>query len=1464
MAWKPLAVGKLATVFVSVLLTGLVLLSGAATAQTFTRYNYTGKPLSLWAQNAPHNCPASVGNITATVDYYNSPTLYAKALCQVKGGTLESAALGWSNFIVNASGTVSYTYFFCSHLASPSQPDKIAYIYSGPLDQYDDATFGPGWCVYKNTTTPGTWSGPMSVGPAKMLGAESVGCPTEQAKAPSTLSGNPINAATGNKVQTETDVACASHTGLRLARTYNSQDTGVSAFGARWRDAWHRALVISGTTVTVTRADGRQDIFTKNGAVYTSDPDVTSVLKPVLNGTTITAYQLTTAADVTETYAPSGQLLSVTTRSGLTTTLAYSGNNLAKVTGPFGHVLSFTYTSGGQVATMTGPDGGVYTYSYDANFNLVSVTWPDKSVRKYVYENATFPNFLMGIIDENGVRYATYAYDTLGRAVSSQHAGVEKTTIAYTSATASTVTDPRGNARTYGLTTQFSVIKPASLAGPPLPELGGKTFTYDANGFIASRTDYNGRLTTYTHDARGNETSRVEASGTTLARTISTTWLPNFHLPAQITEPNRNTAFTYDGRGNLLTLKITAGALTRSVSYTYSAVGQKLTATDPRGNVTRYAYDAKGGLASVTDALGHVTNITSYDGNGRPLTILDPNGVTTSLTYDARGRLTSRTTGTLKTIYAYDKVGNLVKVTLPDAASLTYSYDSAHRLTGIADALGNHITYTLDAASNRTREEAFDSSGALARTRSYAYDAVNRLSQSLGAQGQTTAYSYDLQSNLTKIADPLNHQTSYAYDALNRVAQAIDPNGGATLYGYDVNDHLASVTDPRALKTAYTWDGLDDQTALTSPDTGITNITFDTAGNVATSTDARGKKTTYTYDALNRLTKAAFADGTSTVWLYDQGANGIGRLGKITDVTGSTAYSYDANGHVTKKIQTIGARTLTTSYGYDSGGRLASVTYPSGKQAVYAYDVAGRVGGVTLSGQTLVKSVTYTPFGNVSGWTAGNGAAYRRTIDLDGRITGLALPAGDTITLAYDTASRITGLTESALAAQTFGYDALDRLTNYKSGTATQTYTYDADGNRTSYATNGTSPVSLTYNVDKTSNRLLGIGGTWAGSFTYDSTGNMLSYQTPFAGYTFSYDARSRLTQSFVGAIGTPWLVNGLGQRVGQYGAGAPQFYFAYDEVGHLIGKYDASGAVHQQETVWLGDLPIAVLSPATQFYIAPDHLGAPHQITDATSKVAWLWSHDPFGKDDPSGTLSYDLRFPGQFFDQATHLHYNYFRDYDPRTGRYIESDPIGLAGGINTYGYVSGNPLTRIDPRGHEDVLGTFFQALLPAHTAAFSRSPIGGSTQAQLEYGNQVNSVRSFEANVVALAIVPGAPEARVEGAISSRLVCKGVDETTTLFRAVTTPELKSIQSLKAFSNPAGIEVKYFSTSLEGAQSYASQATSAFGDGPFTFVQTRIPTSSISPEMAVTVDRGIPTIVVPTEQLPSLSEPGILDLP
>jgi len=1041
-----------------------------------------------------------------------------------------------------------------------------------------------------------------------------------------------------------------------------------------------------------------------------------------MSGSAQIGWKFVTADDVIESYNLTGKLTSVTTRAGLVTTITYDASeNLNAVTGPFGHTLTFEYDTNKRVRQVTAPDGGVYNYAYDVTNNLSSVTYPNGLSRRYVYENTSFPSALTGIIDELGNRFATYSYDLVGRASSSEHAGgVERTTLIYNADGTTSATDARGNVHGYGFTSQFDLVKPTTVTGAPVSNAGGKAFTYDINGFIASRMDWNGNIAKYAHDARGNQTSRTEAFGTPLARTIATEWHPTFHLPNKITEPGRVTDFAYDTQGNLRSKTVTADAQTRSWSYTYNAFGQVKTATDPRGFITTYDYDAKGNLASVTNPLGHVTSFTDYDGAGRLLRAVDPNGTATTLTYDPLGRLTSRAVGGLNTRYYYDAVGNLQTIIKPDSSWLYFIYDAAHRLKQVYDPLGNHVVYTLDAASNRTKEELFDGTNVLKQTRSYDYDSVNRLSRTIGAQGQTTIYGYDSQGNLTSITDPLNHLTRFGFDALNRLAGATDPNGGVTSFGYEGLDHLTSVTDPRSLTTAYDVNGLDDQKSVTSPDTGTTTKTYDLAGNVLTTTDGRGAKTTYAYDALNRRTSATFADGSTTYWQYDQGANGKGRLTRILDATGSTSYTYDAVGHLTGKQQVVGVGVLNTLYGYDYAGRLSQITYPSGKRVGYAYDGAGRISGITVNGATLISGVGYHPFGGPNGWTQGNQLAFTRNFDLDGRVNWTLLSGIRFASYAFDAASRITASSESGLGNKTFDYDALDRLKTYAGPVAGQSFDYDASGNRVSaILLEGATTNSFTYSIAPTSNRLTSISGAWGEQFSYDAAGNTLTHNSPSGNYSFFYDARGRMAQARTGALAKNYWINGLGQRVLKVDpANASDLtYFAYDEAGHLIAEYSATGAVIE-ETVWLGDLPVATLLAGGTYYIAPDHLGAPHQITNASQKVVWLWDHDPFGAKAPSSSpgFVYNLRFPGQYYDAESGLNYNYFRNYDPKIGRYIESDPIGLAGGIDTYGYVGGNPILKIDPFGMGSSIGELLFGTTEAAAVVIGTQSIPNLTQLQ----------------------------------------------------------------------------------------------------------------------------------------------------
>ena len=211
------------------------------------------------------------------------------------------------------------------------------------------------------------------------------------------------------------------------------------------------------------------------------------------------------------------------------------------------------------------------------------------------------------------------------------------------------------------------------------------------------------------------------------------------------------------------------------------------------------------------------------------------------------------------------------------------------------------------------------------------------------------------------------------------------------------------------------------------------------------------------------------------------------------------------------------------------------------------------------------------------------------------------------MTLAYDAANRITGISETGLPAKSFGYDALDRLTGYTSGGTALTYHYDPDGNRTSLA----GSASVAYTIAAASNRLVVSKSGGTRSLGYDAAGDMTVDNRGVTILGYTYDASGRLVAAKTGAYTTLYTNDGLGQRATRSGYGASGIAgdlerFVYDEAGQLLGEYDGAGKAIE-ETVWLGDLPVAVLIPGKlPYYIAPDQLGAPHQIASAARSTVW------------------------------------------------------------------------------------------------------------------------------------------------------------------------------------------------------------------------------------------------------------------
>jgi len=1144
--------------------------------------------------------------------------------------------------------------------------------------------------------------------------------------------GNPINIATGNKFQREDDYVGTGPLPLRLTRYYNSLDIGHEGapFGIGWRHEYQRFVEYYGDggqpLALAYRADGKVLTFRQNGTAFAADTDVMARLAQDTSGWTFTDEN-----DAVEKYSSSGRLISITNRAGASVTMNYdTQGRLSSASDAFGRQLAFGYDGRGRISTVTDPSGRTYLYEYNANNAIAGVNYPDSTSRIYYYNEQAYTNFtdlpyaLTGIVDENGERYASFRYNSAGQVVSSAHVSngseVNIFTVAY-GTQSSTVTDPLGTNRVHtfqtiaGSSKSTGMSKPCNTCG-----VSASSISLDATtGQPTSKIDFRYVETTYQRNASNGrtdlETQRTEAAFTSDARTIKTTWHPNFRLPATVVEPaaggSKTTTLTYDTSGNLLQKQIvapkndgTGGTITRSWSWTYTTFGRVLTVTDPTNRVTTYTYypdsdsdvGRRGNLQTITNPVGHVTQLTSYAASGLPLTVVDPNGLTTNLQYDLRDHLTSRTVGGESTSYVYDGVGQLLTLTLPDASTLNYTYDTAHRLTEIRDGLGNRIAYTLDAAGNRRQESVYDTSGALARTRSAVYDELNRLSQSIGALNQTTAYIYDGNGNRTSITDPLNHTTTNTYDAFNRLTAVLDPGNARVQYDYDTANNLTRVTDPRGIATAYTYDGLGNRIRLDSPDTGTTTSSYDLAGNLTSQTDALGNTVTLTLDAINRVairkhSRAGNPDETQT-FTYDSGANGKGHLAQLADPVATTSWTYTIQGRVASKTQVVGTVSRTIGLTYNGAGQIATLTTPSGQQVTYTY-VNNRPAAVRVNGTLLVGGIVAAPFASLAAWQWGNGLYTFRDYDRDGRLSSWSFRNGATIVrndLTFDGASRITGIADpiQSTLSGAYDYDLTDRLILAQQGspvTLTRQYGYDAVGNRTSTSLNG-AVSTLAYG--QTNNQLVSISGAPPSG-----------YLAGAADVSLVYNNAHRLTQ--VQSSGMPlasYSVNGLGQRVMKVGGGVTTI-FVFDEQGRLLGEYDGVGNLIQ-ETVWLEDLPVATLrpngsgtpTPIAIYYVQADHLGAPRVVTRPSDNAfMWRWDNiDPFGanpsNDNPAGqgTFKYALRLPGQYLDEEIGMNYNYFRDYDPAIGRYGESDPIGIRGGSNTYIYASNNPGASIDPRG------------------------------------------------------------------------------------------------------------------------------------------------------------------------------------
>ena len=656
---------------------------------------------------------------------------------------------------------------------------------------------------------------------------------------------------------------------------------------------------------------------------------------------------------------PTGRLLSITARGGFTQTLSRDEHGqLASVTGPFGRTLVFEYASG-RLVTVRDPAGGAIRYGYSGG-QLTSVAYPDATpadldddpTRQYHYEDPAFPRHLTGISDERGVRFATWTYDDEGRAVSATHAGgADAATLTYNADGTTTVDDALGHRRVLSFELNHGVWRLKASAGGRCPSCSGgvRSSEVDDDGFLSRSVSYNGHVTEYVHDERGLELSRTEAAGTPVERTTLTEWHAEYRVPVRIEEPGNVTTFTYDDAGRLLTRTETdpATGRTRTVGHSYNADGLLVAVDGPRTDVddiTRFEH-VDGVVTRISNALGHETLITAHDAHGRPTRIVDPNGLVTELDYDARGRLTMRRVGGLSTRFEYDAAGHLRhhdprrwqhRSSTPTTMPVAWSQSSMARATV--------STMSSTPWATAPREHVRDPNGTLASTpppgirHPRPARAQHRRRRPGAPASNTMRWTTSSRCWTARVSVPSTTTTRSSARCEASTPSATPPRLATTR----ATTSSRSPTHAR-LTTSYTVDGLDDLLGEESPDRGQRTYLTDEAGNRVAQTDGRGVTAELTYDALNRLTSVRYPNAEQDItYAYDSAPNGIGRLASVTDESGTTSYEYDRRGNVVVERRDIAGETFVTRYAYDDVDRVASMTYPSGREVTYTRDTAGR------------------------------------------------------------------------------------------------------------------------------------------------------------------------------------------------------------------------------------------------------------------------------------------------------------------------------------------------------------------------------------------------------------------------------------------------------------------------------------------------------------------------------------------
>jgi RHS repeat-associated protein len=886
-------------------------------------------------------------------------------------------------------------------------------------------------------------------------------------------------------------------------------------------------------------------------------------------------------------------------------------------------------------------------------------------------------------------------------------------------------------------------------------------FTYNAKNRIETVTDADSKITKYTYVGDNEITSdAVCGAQATMGERIKTITYPgkpnpteNFYGVAkrvlrQIASDGRETQFSYKLTGACVTHiskpgvqcadatcptednwanhqagwrvhggQVFATTLTNpdgtTNTWRYAADNTPVEHIDAMGQKTLYKYDSFKRKIEEKDALGRVTKY-QYDEKGNKSLIIDPLQRVTRMTYDSKWNAVTSTT----------RYNDSTPFGQANPQTRTIQYDAA---TGVLK--------TATSPLNSATHYSYTAQGLMAKitapggsTTQLTYTPEGDVQKVIDALGRDTQFGYDAAGRSTVLTDAKGYSTQTQYNGVDQPTQVTDALGGQTKFTFDASQRLASVTNP--LNNVIQSNTYDDGDRLKTQANALNQIAsnvYDNAGRLVKTTDPAGHVSTYSYDSAGRLVTITLPEGSHNL-NYDL----IGRVTRVSDAGSSLEYDYDGADRVIRHTQKAGTRTTTVDYVYDALDRLirrmiASVDAYGASLAAdtteYQYDNGNRITQIVYKGNGSKNDVTgYT-------W------------DADNRLTQKTLSNGIKVGYQYDLANQLKQIEYTGT-----GSTVIDRIQ----------YTYDANGQiiqRDSLNALGKdeTPYTAIYNA---ANRLTqitlnpGTANQASYSLMYDASGNLIQKQNinvPADTTAYQWDSRNRLTQVNAPGIIASFQYDSMGRRIAKTVNGQTTTYL-YDGQ-QAIGEIQPTSNVVNSHEVRINltgvnlDEAIArytqtqsgntITAQQSSSYLN-DILGSVIAQVKADQTVEARYAYSPYGEvgsqgNDNQNAMQYTARE-----NDSTGLYFYRARYYDPVLKRFISSDPIGLGGGLNTYAYVDGNPISYVDLDGQ--MAGTAAGALAGGMVAGPPGAVVGAIV------GTVVQALAAT-AVVVTVASIPG---------------------------------------------------------------------------------------------------------------------------